>query len=1267
MFKKKKRIIKIEHVIILFSIFYILIFFLSTIEESRMVITGLPVADEIIQEINENNEAGVIVILNSELSTQDILLTLNEDEFKLKYQYNIINGFSGNVTLAGLKKLSKNSNVIGIYPDEKYEFFLDKSAYLINATKVWQMQYNGINLTGKDVSICVIDSGVNDSHPALAGKVIEGYNFVNNTTDYTDILGHGTKVAGIIVSNDAVYRGIAPDAKIIAMKVSSDSEIIAAIEWCLNNASKYNISVISMSMGNGFYNNQTLCDSLPVSLAANKAKAKNVLFVAASGNNGLDNKNVIARPACASNVTSVSATLQDDSVWEKSQTALFLDLFAPGNATSTDINGGFSSGCGTSMATPHVAGAAALIYQYEKLMNLNATPDEVEKLLKLGGKPIYDPASEINFSRIDIFNSINLVYIINVSDNSFSNNNAKVKFNSQTDLTGIIDAFNLSYNLISLNSDGYQKFNKSATLTLYNLNFTKTPLILKNSDLCLDCSIISYNGNLTFYVPHFTNYSAEENSKLEIWDSFDPGMPYYSGNSTSRINQTVYFFANYTNRTSNQIDNTASCNITFADSSGLMWFNETKNIFEYSRNFSSLGQKLYSISCNSTQLEPLILSDFIWVTGCIYPGPNINWTINESTGDVYCKSEALLINNTDILVQDGYSLTLENVNLTLIAVTNKINISANANFTVKNSTLAGMNGGNELAIYNLGRMNLSQSTFTYTFLDVSGKNTNYIDFSFFYGPVNFKENSTNYIYGSYFNDTVDFRENSNSIVSSCMLEGWGYVYFRNNAVINFSYSNITKVNPSLFYVNPLIFGNVNFSSVDIIIGNVTRYYPVLVRYSGTGNPVVNKSVNITNYFGNLVWSGTTDSTGRVIAILNLNRTNFGEGNFTISVNPSSDISLSTDTPIILEVSDLEPPIWYGNNTIPDSGAVYDPYLPYQLIIRWDDNNALSDVWFEHNFFGNMKNYSTSSISGNSYYYNFNNLAAGSYLWKSCANDISGNSNCSDQWNFIVNKASSSCSLVFDKTSPQSFGTEINVSCSCSNPEAETKLFRDNEDVTVTENNKLVILAEGIHNYVCNVSSSQNYSDYSITGNFIILRSQQQPAGGGGGGGQQSLICKENWQCSEWSECINGMQKRICNDLNNCNTTINKPLDEIYCSNRKNSNVPLIEKIENIYKKETENLLAPREECKINWLFIFANLLILIIYCISFTKWKSKKQKKWLINSLISITAFVVIALFSYLDCNKSLWFILGLLFLAIVFTFSIIKIKKRKVNRKIYK
>src|SRR3989344_5518034 len=319
---------------------------------------------------------------------------VQEKEFGLQHQYETLNALAGEVTEEGLEKLRNDPNVEKIIVSKERQLFLSGSVPIVNADDVWNVVVNDHNITGEGETVCIIDSGVDYNHTALNANYLAGYDFYNNDSDPMDDQGHGTHVAGIVASTDATYRGVAPGAKIAAVKVCSssgscpDADVLAGIDWCITNKDSYNISVISISLGGGQYT--SYCDQevdfTPYAVAVNDAVANNILVVAATGNSGAGS---IAGPACLQNATRVTATTKAD-VYPSyaSRYAFFTDtLTAPGSViTSLRKGGGTISMSGTSMATPHISAAAALIEQYWKLAyGISPTPEQVKlKIMNTG-------------------------------------------------------------------------------------------------------------------------------------------------------------------------------------------------------------------------------------------------------------------------------------------------------------------------------------------------------------------------------------------------------------------------------------------------------------------------------------------------------------------------------------------------------------------------------------------------------------------------------------------------------------------------------------------------------------------------------------------------------------------------------------------------------------------------------------------------------------------------------------------------------------------
>jgi hypothetical protein len=230
----------------------------------------------------------------------------------------------------------------------------------------WSRQYGQVAIrspqgwdfsTGStSVILAVIDSGVDLSHPDLGGKIVAGYDFVNGDSTPQDDNGHGTHVAGIaaaVSNNNYGVAGVSWGARIMPLKIldssgsGSSSDAATAIIWAADNGA----SVINMSFGS----------SSPASVmadAVNYAFSKGVTIVAASGNDGA---NEVYYPARYNHVIAVGATDSKNTRTYYSNYGNDLDLMAPGDGIYSTILGGFAYKSGTSMASPFVAGLAALL------------------------------------------------------------------------------------------------------------------------------------------------------------------------------------------------------------------------------------------------------------------------------------------------------------------------------------------------------------------------------------------------------------------------------------------------------------------------------------------------------------------------------------------------------------------------------------------------------------------------------------------------------------------------------------------------------------------------------------------------------------------------------------------------------------------------------------------------------------------------------------------------------------------------------------------
>jgi subtilisin family serine protease len=254
------------------------------------------------------------------------------------------------------------------------------------------------------------------------GDFLGGYDYVNSDDDPMDDNGHGTHVAGIITSDDSSYKGVAPDSKILAYKMLNDngfgsgSGFIAGVDWCIVNKDIYDISVISVSLGQVGGQSPDYCDDEIDAEAVNDAVKFGIFVSVASGNDGHTDR--ISVPSCASNVTSVGSVKKNDKIAGYSNRASILDLLAPGGSGVEGLKSGICSTkssevpdtlriCddlgnfiwkyGTSMACPHVSGLAALMLEADPSL----TPIEIEEIMVNNAVSIDDPGSGLTFPRID--------------------------------------------------------------------------------------------------------------------------------------------------------------------------------------------------------------------------------------------------------------------------------------------------------------------------------------------------------------------------------------------------------------------------------------------------------------------------------------------------------------------------------------------------------------------------------------------------------------------------------------------------------------------------------------------------------------------------------------------------------------------------------------------------------------------------------------------------------------------------------------------------
>lgn len=333
--------------------------------------------------------------------------SLKSKGFKIKRSLKEINAVSVRVYKSTLDQLSTDPNVAYIVPNEKIlkiaGDIIPWGISKINAPLV----YNTYN--GSGIVVAILDTGIDYNHEDLLGKYIpaNSYDYVNIDNDPMDDNGHGTHVAGTIGANNNSIGviGVAPGVQILAMKMldASGSGYLADGVSAIMDATNDGAKIISMSWG------WSGSDYAPMKSAIQFANSKGVLLVAAAGNSG--NSNIIY-PAAYPEVIAVTATDGNDKLASFSSYGPKAEISAPGvDVYSTVPTGtcmlcsptGYNTLSGTSMATPHVSGAAAVLWQEHPTFSNT----EIRNLLDTYAKDLGTPGrdSYFGFGRLDVYSS----------------------------------------------------------------------------------------------------------------------------------------------------------------------------------------------------------------------------------------------------------------------------------------------------------------------------------------------------------------------------------------------------------------------------------------------------------------------------------------------------------------------------------------------------------------------------------------------------------------------------------------------------------------------------------------------------------------------------------------------------------------------------------------------------------------------------------------------------------------------------------------------
>jgi len=548
------------------------------------------------------------------------------------YDYNSIEGLAIKVDGKNISKLLNMSNVLRIQEDKKVKALLDDSAPMISADKAWEQGF-----TGKDVKVCILDTGIDYTHPALGScsllkingtiepkvveskhpyptycdgikegctwtitklgytsiavhfvnismengydfiyikdangnivqtftgdykdvwsvsvpgdtikinlvsdwygckygfyvdkvlngtihktfenctKVISGYDFVNNDNDPMDDNGHGTHVAGIISSDDQIYRGIANGTKLMIAKVLDStgsgtySSVMAGIDWCANNSAQ----IISMSLGGDAY--QGTCDNDSLAQAVNNAVDNGIVVSVSAGNEG---QYGLTTPACASKALAVGAVDKNSSVVGYSSKGSELDIVAPGHQIKSTVPGGWGYMSGTSMAAPHVAGVIALMLEANPMANI----DNIRTVLSESSDPV-NKCYECTWSKGDCTNYYG----------------SEIPCTENVTGAGIINA-SRAVNMISVDflPPRYSNIKEPVNPSNYSLDASYNFSIKWIDDKAVDTVILEFNGE------NYTDLNKNGSYYYKIFEDLPAGFytyRWYANDTSNKWNSTDF-------------------------------------------------------------------------------------------------------------------------------------------------------------------------------------------------------------------------------------------------------------------------------------------------------------------------------------------------------------------------------------------------------------------------------------------------------------------------------------------------------------------------------------------------------------------------------------------------------------------------------------------------------------------------------------------------------------------------------------------------------